>query len=123
MSVCILIVDDCAVIRDSVRDALEKEKDWIVCGEAINGQDGVEKAKRLNPDLIVLDLSMPVMNGLEAARRLKLILPTVPVVLFTSFDSTHLTSEALRAGCSAVVLKSTPVLLIDCIRGLLSLAA
>jgi chemotaxis response regulator CheB len=85
MPVGILIVDDNAAIRSLLRDALQREVGWRVCGEAENGQDAVEKAKRLRPDVIVLDLSMPVMNGLEAGRTLTEALPAVPLVLFTSF--------------------------------------
>jgi chemotaxis response regulator CheB len=60
----ILIVDDNPVIRDTLREVLEQESGWEVCGEAANGREGIEKAQQLKPDLIVLDLSMPVMNGI-----------------------------------------------------------
>ena len=75
-------------------------------GEAANGREAIEKAEQLKPDLIVLDLAMPVMNGLEAARDLQRLLPSLPLVMFTNFNSPQLTNEALSAGVSAVVSKS-----------------
>ena len=77
----ILIADDSAAIRDALRELLEGEADWRVCGEAENGREAIQQAEQLHPDLIVLDLSMPVMNGLEAGRQLKILLPTVPLVM------------------------------------------
>ena len=74
----ILIVDDLPELRKLIRAFLEEELGFHVCGEAIDGFDAIEKAKDLKPDLIVLDLSMPRMNGLEAAPRLKKILPKTP---------------------------------------------
>ena len=64
----ILIVDDSALIRRSLRTLLEDCPDWVVCGEAENGSDGIDKAQQLRPDLIVMDLVMPVLNGIEATR-------------------------------------------------------
>jgi DNA-binding NarL/FixJ family response regulator len=119
MTCCILIVDDSAAIRRILRDALERECGFEVCGEAVNGQDALEQARQLNPHLIVLDLSMPVMNGLEAAREFKRISPTIPLVMFTSFETPNLKAEALRAGCSALVSKSDVPLLLSSIHLLL----
>jgi chemotaxis response regulator CheB len=76
-----MVIDDNPAIRKILRNILEFDRDWIVCGEGVDGRDGVEKAKALSPDLIVLDVSMPVMNGLEAARILHQIMPNVPVIL------------------------------------------
>jgi len=67
----ILIVDDSALMRSTVRKLLEDHPDWVVCGEAENGSDGVEKAEHLRPDLVVMDIVMPVLNGIEASRLLK----------------------------------------------------
>jgi DNA-binding NarL/FixJ family response regulator len=104
----ILIVDDSPVIRGSLRQTLERENTWQVCGEAADGQEAIEKAQRLKPDLVVLDLSMPVMNGLEAARELKRLFPLLPLVMFTLFNTPKLSDEALSAGVRAVVSKSEP---------------
>lgn len=108
MGKCILIVDDSSVIRKTLRQALEREDTWQVCGEAADGQEAIEKAQRLKPDLVVLDLSMPVMNGLEAARELRRLFPSLPLVMFTTFNAPKLSDEALSAGVRAVVSKSEP---------------
>jgi DNA-binding NarL/FixJ family response regulator len=102
---CILIADDSPIIRKTLRQKLEQEDAWEVCGEAADGRQAIEKAQRLKPDVVVLDLSMPVMNGLEAARELKRLLPSLPLVMFTNFNMPQLTNEALSAGVSAVVSK------------------
>lgn len=105
MPKCILIVDDSPVIRKISRETLEREAGWEVCGEASNGRQGIEKAQQLKPDLIVLDLAMPVMNGLDAAHELTRLLPGVPLVMFTNFETTHLKRAALSAGIRAIVSK------------------
>jgi len=109
MPKCILIVDDSAVVRKTLRQTLEWQKGWEVCGEAANGRDGIEMAQRLKPDLVLLDFSMPVMNGLEAARELKRLLPTVPLLMYTNYGTNYLEKEALSAGVTAVVSKSDSV--------------
>jgi DNA-binding NarL/FixJ family response regulator len=120
----ILIVDDSALIRRIIRETLEQQNGWEVSGEAANGREAIEKAQELRPDLIVLDLAMPVMNGLEAARALKRLLPRVPVLMFTNFDAAHLKREALTAGIRAVVSKSGSLQsLVSAIQGLLEPAA
>jgi DNA-binding NarL/FixJ family response regulator len=102
----ILIVDDNPLVRRCMRDLLEEQSGWIVCGEAENGQDGIDKALELHPDLILLDLVMPVMNGIEAARELKRLMPDTPLVMFTTYNNSHLTREALAVGVAAVAAKS-----------------
>jgi DNA-binding NarL/FixJ family response regulator len=120
----ILIVDDSTLIRRIIRETLEQQNGWEVSGEAANGREAIEKAQELRPDLIVLDLAMPVMNGLEAARALKRLLPRVPVLMFTNFDAAHLKREALAAGVRAVVSKSGSLQsLVSAIQGLLEPAA
>jgi len=102
----ILIVDDSALVRRSLRTLLEDCPDWVVCGEAENGSDGIDKAQQLRPDLIVMDLVMPVLNGIEATRLLKRLLPTTPIVMFTTFADPHIEKTALAAGVHAVIDKS-----------------
>jgi DNA-binding NarL/FixJ family response regulator len=102
----ILIVDDSPLVRHCLRDLLERQSGWTVCGEAENGRDGIDKALQLCPDLILLDLTMPVMNGIEAARELKRLMPATPLLMFTTYTDSHLTREALAVGVAAVVAKS-----------------
>jgi CheY-like chemotaxis protein len=104
MPKCILLVDDNAVIRRMLRTAFE-EPGWEICGEAENGREAIDKARALKPDLIVLDLSMPVMNGLEAAPVLRRMMPTVPIILFTLYENKVLEQRACSAGVTAVVSK------------------
>jgi DNA-binding NarL/FixJ family response regulator len=102
----ILIVDDSALIRRALRACLEEGHQWEVCGEAGDGTVALELAKTLNPDLIVLDLSMPGMNGFQLARELKNLNSSLPILMFTGFKTPQLEKEALASGCNAVVSKS-----------------
>lgn len=113
----ILLVDDTAFLRRILRDYLQQQPNWVVCGEAEDGADAIVKAQQLRPDLIVLDFSMPVMNGLEAAKHLKRLLPQTPIVMFTIFDSLQIEQEALAAGIHSVMSKSDQTTLLQCIRG------
>ena len=97
MQLKILIVDDSPSIRHLLRFFIEHNTDWQVCGEAENGQVAVEKVAELKPHAVILDLSMPVMNGLEAAREISRIAPDVQMVMFTMH-----TSEQLRKDAEAV---------------------
>jgi DNA-binding NarL/FixJ family response regulator len=115
----ILIVDDSFEVRRSLRDLLEQQPGWR-CGEAENGLEGIARAKQSRPDLIVMDLSMPVMNGLDAAKELKRLMPAVPIVMFTTFASAHIATAALAAGADAFQTKSETGALVDSIQGLLS---
>jgi DNA-binding NarL/FixJ family response regulator len=101
----VLIVDDSPLIRRSLRAALT-ESEWIVCEEAANGREGIVKAQELRPDIIILDLAMPEMNGLQAARVLKRIMPTTPLLMFTSHFLPTLEEEAISAGVQRVISKS-----------------
>jgi DNA-binding NarL/FixJ family response regulator len=116
----ILIVDDSAVVRRSLRYSFEQHSDWMVCGEAADGREGIEKARQLQPDVIILDLSMPVMDGLTAARELRRSQPDVPLLMFTTFKNPSLEKEAIASGCAAVISKSEIHLLFRSIRNLLN---
>lgn len=100
----VMIVDDHAIIRRMLRAALEAE--GLQVSEAADGAEGVQKSLELIPSLIILDLSMPVMNGLEAARELKVLMPQVPLLMFSNNAGEILEKEALSAGILAVVRKS-----------------
>ena len=104
----ILIVDDNAFIRKALCEGFTREGDFDICGEAENGRDAIEKAKQLRPELIVLDLSMPVMNGLDAARVLKRLMPKVPLIMYSAFGDGYVEQQASLLGVSAVVSKSEP---------------
>ena len=102
----ILIADDHELIRRGVRSLLEAEPGWKVVGEASDGQDAIEKAKETRPDIVVLDIAMPRLSGLEAARRLNRLLPQVKVLILTIHDSERLACEVLNAGARGYVTKS-----------------
>ena len=119
----VLIVDDHLAMRRAVTRVLQSQSNVEVCGEAENGRVAIEQARRLKPDLIVLDLSMPIMNGLEAARILRGMMPDVPILMYTSFATSNLAEEALAAGVSRVSTKSSPPALIEDLQILLKTAA
>ncbi len=120
----VLVVDDNAAIRQALCWVFTSQAGFDVCGEAENGQDAIEKAQALHPDLIVMDLSMPVMNGIDAARALKTLMSTVPVIIFSEYSDVFSENEARSAGISALVSKSEHVsVLIDKARALLYPAA
>ena len=116
----VLVVDDNPIVRRMLCELFTREGDFEVCGEAENGREAIEKAQLLHPKLIVTDLSMPVMNGLEETRVLKKLMPSVPVIIFTAHSDPFVEKEAREAGVSAVVSKSEAVaVLITKARGLL----
>src|SRR5580704_8787948 len=102
----ILIADDDEDIRRVVRWFIESRTTYELCGEAVNGVDAIEKARTLNPDLILLDYSMTAMNGIETGAVLRAMLPDVPVILFIAQDTHAIESAAMSAGIRAVVPKT-----------------
>jgi DNA-binding NarL/FixJ family response regulator len=102
----VMVVDDNEAIRRSVRPLFDSHPRFEVCGEAGHGREAVEKSPSLRPDLIILDLSMPVMNGLEAAPILIRILPNVCIILFSAHDGPEVQRLSRKAGIHAVVPKS-----------------
>jgi DNA-binding NarL/FixJ family response regulator len=116
----VLIVDDNLIVRRMLCELFTREEDFEVCGEAENGREAIEKAQLLRPNLIVTDLSMPVMSGLEETRVLKKLMPAVPVIIFNAHSDPFVEKEAHEAGVSAIVSKSEAVaVLITKARGLL----
>jgi DNA-binding NarL/FixJ family response regulator len=101
----VLLVDDNSGVRSLVRRLFELEPDFEVSGEAENGRDAVEKAENLKPDVIVLDLSMPVMNGLDAAPLLRKLLPNTRIIMFTVQEGREIERLARAAGANSVVSK------------------
>jgi|SRR5579872_1052119 len=102
----ILIADDSTLVRRVLRSLLEQDADWQVCGEATDGSEVVQRAVETQPDLIVLDFQMPVMNGLEAAREIAKFAPEVPMLLCTAHLSPDLLGEARKVGIQGAVSKS-----------------
>lgn len=102
----ILLADDHAILRRGLRGLLETHDGWQVCGEAGNGREAVEMAVDIKPDVVVLDMSMPELNGLEAATQIRAALPETEILIFTMHESEELIREALSAGVRAVVVKS-----------------
>jgi len=102
----ILIADDHEVARRGIHSLLESHTGWEVCGEARDGREAVELALRLKPDLILLDIGMPNLNGLEAARQILAASPDLAILILTMHDSDHTVREVLRAGARGFLLKS-----------------
>jgi DNA-binding NarL/FixJ family response regulator len=113
----IVLADDHAILRQGLKLLIDSQDDMAVVGEAGDGDGAVEQAKALNPDIVIIDISMPGMNGLVATRTLKELMPNVAIVTLTRHDDdTHL-EELLRAGASGYILKqSAPMELVRAIR-------
>jgi DNA-binding NarL/FixJ family response regulator len=102
----ILIADDHEVARRGIRSLLESHPGWGVCAEAKDGRDAVELAASTKPDLVLLDIGMPNLNGLEAARQILATTPNVAILILTMHDSDNVIREVLRAGARGFLLKS-----------------
>jgi DNA-binding NarL/FixJ family response regulator len=117
----VLIVDDNPLVRKAICDLFNRDSGFVVCGEAENGSEALEKAQSLHPALIVTDFSMPVMNGLDATRALKKLLPMVPVILYSIHVDASLSKLMLAAGASAAICKKDAArVLLNTARSLLS---
>ena len=101
----VLVVDDHAILRDGIRSLLDRQDDMAVIGEAANGQDALVRIGELLPDIVLMDINMPGMNGLEATRYLKSLYPQVKILILTQHDSQEYISPLLQAGASGYVLK------------------
>jgi DNA-binding NarL/FixJ family response regulator len=106
MGARILIVDDHEIFRRGLRSLLESRADWEVCGEATDGQDALDKAKQLQPDVIVLDITMPRLNGLDATSLIRKEVPAAKVVILSQHQPALMKQVALTAGAGAYVTKS-----------------
>jgi DNA-binding NarL/FixJ family response regulator len=109
MAFKILIADDNSAIRRLLRFFIEHTTDWQICSEAENGRIAIDKVAELKPHAVVLDLSMPVMNGLDAAREITRIAPDVQIVMFTMHVSEQLRQDARAAGIKEVISKSDTI--------------
>jgi DNA-binding NarL/FixJ family response regulator len=120
MTTRILIADDDVSIRRLLRRLLEEHPDWQVCDEAVNGHDAVLKAATLEPDIVILDLAMPQMNGLQAAHEISASHPHLPMLLLTVQEvSLELVNQAKKAGFRGAVSKSTGTEVVEGVEALL----
>jgi DNA-binding NarL/FixJ family response regulator len=102
----IFLADSSAVCRRGLQSLLMSHSAWSVCGEAKNGREAVELALSLKPDIVILDLELPEINGIDAAHQIKQELPLTEVLFYTMHDEEHIIANALRAGVRSHVLKS-----------------
>jgi two-component system nitrate/nitrite response regulator NarL len=100
----LLIADDHEIVHVGVRTLLKDRHDWEICGRAANGREAIAKVRELSPDVVLLDLSMPIMNGFEAAKEIRRIAPSIKIIFYTAHDVPAIASEA---GADALVSKST----------------
>lgn len=119
MGVRILIVDDNAPIRAGLRRMLESHVDWEVCGEAANGIEAIERYRQLKPDLMIVDVSMPVMNGLDASLEILRFSPKIRILLYTSFLTPQLIEIAHKSGIRGTVSKDAMHLVVPGLEALL----
>jgi DNA-binding NarL/FixJ family response regulator len=102
----IFIADDHEIVREGVRAMIEREPAWEICGEAASGRQAVAEAERLKPDIIVMDIGMPELNGLDATRQIKRVLPKCEVLIFTANETEEIVRTVFKAGARAYLLKS-----------------
>jgi RNA polymerase sigma factor (sigma-70 family) len=105
-SLRILVADDHDIVREGLRRLLHSQERWVICDEAVTGREAVEKARRHRPHVVVMDFSMPELNGLEATRQIRKELPQTEVLILTMHDSEELAREVLAAGARGFVLKT-----------------
>ena len=115
----ILVVDDAAPIRTGLRRMLEAHSNWEICGEAVNGAEAIQKHRLLQPDVMIIDLSMPVMNGLDASLEILKHSENVLILLYTAHLTHQLVEFAHNAGIRGRVSKDTMPLIVDAVEALL----
>ena len=100
-----MIADDHELVRKGLRSVLDGQSGWSICGEADNGRQAVEQARKLKPDVLIMDVSMPELNGLEATRQIRKELPKTEILILTVHESEQLVGEVLAAGARGYILK------------------
>ena len=108
----ILLVEDNAIVREHLRGLLESHADWEICGEAADGIEAIEKCRQLSPDILVVDVSMPKLNGLDASKEILTLCPGMPILVYTSYLTPQLIEAAHKAGIRGTVSKDAPHLLV-----------
>src|ERR1700687_833608 len=102
----VVLADDHAIVRKGIRAIVNGHPPWTVCGEAENGQQAIDLVLELKPDLVVLDLSMPVMNGLQAAAKIRQLAPSTKILILSMHDSPQAEHGALAVGADAFLTKT-----------------
>lgn len=102
----ILIADDHEIVREGLRAMIQRQPGWEVCGDVSTGREVVAQAPALNPDIIVMDIGMPELNGLDATRQIKRVLPNTEVLIFTANETEEIVRTVFKAGAKAYLLKS-----------------
>jgi two-component system, NarL family, response regulator NreC len=105
----ILIVDDHRVVIEGIKSSLTQDPKFHIVGEALHGREAVEKVKTLRPDIIIMDISMPDLNGIDATLQIKKIDPEIKIIIFTMYSDEEYVVDLLTAGISAYILKEDPV--------------
>jgi DNA-binding NarL/FixJ family response regulator len=105
----VLVADDHLALQEGVRAIIEQHADWHVVGTAVTGREAVELSRKLKPDIVILDLRMPELNGLEATRQIKRFLERTEVLIFTAHDDEQMIHQAFEAGARSFILKSEPL--------------
>ncbi len=107
MTVRVLLADDHAVVRDGLRLLLEAQPDIEIAGESGNGRDAVRKARTLHPDIVILDVAMPELNGIEAAERIRDLDPSIRIIILSMYSTKEHIFRALKAGANGYLLKES----------------
>lgn len=102
----VLVADDHGVVRQGIRALLEKQPGWAIVGEATNGREAIEQVRALGPRVVVMDVAMPELNGIEATRRIRMEWPHVHVLVLTMYDTDTFVQQALDAGAAGMLLKA-----------------
>jgi DNA-binding NarL/FixJ family response regulator len=105
----ILLAEDHAVVRESIRESITREPEFVVVGEASDGEEAVNAARQLSPDVILMDISMPRLNGIEATRQIKSFQPSVAILILTAYDDEQYIFSVLSAGAAGYLLKDIGV--------------
>lgn len=106
MTIRVLIVDDHEMLRNGLRAILESQDGFMVCGEAKNGAEAIEKTEALDPDVVILDITMPTMDGFEAARKIRQSHPDTPILILTMHSSKEFIGVLRKIGASGYISKS-----------------
>jgi DNA-binding NarL/FixJ family response regulator len=108
MVIKILVVDDHEIVRRGLCRLIEGHCGWKVCGQAGDGKEAIEKTLALKPDVVLMDISMPIMNGIEATRQIRRVSPSTKILILSLHDDRAIATEAKEAGADAYVLKTSP---------------